>query len=262
MAVPFALGGDSPFDVHEGGKWSLPAEWREEGAEEDNGGGMAGSFTAGRDDDNGRHEGEGEGEGDDGDDDDSMGGGVDDDEDYGDGRSSFPSDMDMMITTTPEGEGEGRRGSMPSFSAATAGGVRRTTREFARQTYVFSATLTLAATGRQQRRKKHPGGKLAQAEDPVAKIMKRVGVRGEPAIIDMGRRSVEGEGGGAGAVGGGKAAVAEAETAAPPALPSSLRVCSLKSLQVCVLCLVECACSVERACFVRRGCFVKRAFAL
>lgn len=123
------------------------------------------------------------------------------------------------------------------------------TRGFTRQTYVFSATLTLGASGRQQRkgsasaasaaaaaakgkRKGKKGKEKASSDedDAVTKIMKRVGVRGDPAVIDMGRRTV----GDAEAGGGGVDAepVATGEASGPPALPSTLKLCSIKSLQV------------------------------
>lgn len=133
-------------------------------------------------------------------------------------------------------------------------------RDFARQTYVFSATLTLGASGRQRRKKagasaaaggggKGKGrggkGKGTAEDDPVAKIMKRVGVRGEPAVIDMGRRTV---GGGKAEGGGGAGSAAGAGEEAPPALPATLRLCSIKSLQVYIIGIVR----VGISCYSRR----------
>ncbi|CAN0394568.1 unnamed protein product, partial [Discosporangium mesarthrocarpum] len=58
-----------------------------------------------------------------------------------------------------------------------------------RQTYVFSATLTLGASSRQVKgkgRKKGPGaGVGAHDEDPVQEIMAQVGLRGQPVVVDI-----------------------------------------------------------------------------
>lgn len=161
----------------------------------------------------------------------------------GDDGVSAPMDEGEEVNNIEEGVGDASLLETPSATAAAAMPPRR---DFARQTYVFSATLTLGASGRQQRKKKAGGGggsdkgskgrggkgKKATAEDdPIAKIMKRVGVRGEPAVIDMGRRTVVG----GGAEGGAGSTVPEAGAgggAPPPALPSTLRLCSIKSLQV------------------------------
>lgn len=196
-----------PFDISEGGDWSVPPEEEDDDRQEEDGssggGGGGGPFDA-------------------------M-----DESDDGDEEQAGPA------------------GGQPSAATATTRGAR----DFARQTYVFSATLTLGASGRQQRKggatsagaaaaaaakgKKGKGKARCQDEDdPVRKIMNRVGVRGDPAVIDMGRRSVgvaetgggEEEPGPAGAAeaGGG----GEAGGAGPPALPSTLKLCSIKSLQV------------------------------
>lgn len=204
-----------PFDISEGGEWSVPREDKEEG----------------------------EDEGDTFDDDAAM------DESDGDDDNSDGSTAVGGSTTR-----------QPPTTTTTAPAT--TARDFARQTYVFSATLTLGSSGRQQRKggasaksavaaaaaaaaakakgKKVKGrGKAPSGEedDAVTKIMKRVGVRGDPAVIDMGRRSVGG--GGAEAVGGGEedagpVAVAGGGEAASglPALPTTLKLCSIKSLQV------------------------------
>lgn len=184
-----------PFDISEGGEWSVP---REDDDEEDGDG-------------DGALEAMDESDG-------------DDDDNNGDDSATAGS------TTTRH---------PPAGTAA---------RGFARQTYVFSATLTLGASGRQQRKGgagatsaaaaaaakgkgngKKGKGKASSDEDDdaVTKIMKRVGVRGDPAVIDMGRRAAE--------IGGGEedAGPAEgSEAAGPPALPSTLKLCSIKSLQV------------------------------
>ncbi|CAM9426070.1 unnamed protein product, partial [Sphacelaria rigidula] len=162
FAVPFALGGDSPFDVNEGGEWSLPSEW-------------TGSTAADPDD-----------------------GGDDEDDPMGD-ESGAMKDMPQrfLSQTTPAGNVPSPVCAPPlderGIPTPTSAAVPKHPHNFGRQTYVFSATLTLASTGRQQRRKK--GGRKAahapkSADDPVANIMKRVGVRGEPAVIDMGKRSI------------------------------------------------------------------------
>lgn len=203
FAVPFALGGDSPFDVSEGGEWSLPSEWTDGTAADP----------------------------DDGDDDGDDPMGID-------SSAVDHTPQSFLSQATPAGNVPfpGRvppldeRGIPTPVSAA----VSKLPRDFRRQTYVFSATLTLASTGRQQRRKKS-SGKVAlapkPADDPVANIMKRVGVRGEPAVIDMGKRSVGG-GEGEGVSEDAEVAGKQAAAAPPPALPSGLRICSLKSLQV------------------------------
>lgn len=179
-----------PFDISEGGEWSVPPE---DNGEKDGGGG--GPFDA-------------------------M------DESDGD---------------------EGQAG----LAGAQTPSTPRASRDFARQTYVFSATLTLGASGRQQRKggaasataakgkkgKKGKAGSGEEEDDAVRKIMKRVGVRGDPAVIDMGRRTVgvaETGGGGGGEEPGPGAAEGGGggEAAGPLALPSTLKLCSIKSLQV------------------------------
>ena len=193
-----------PFDISEGGEWSVPPEEKED--------------------------------------------------DDGDG--------DVPFDAMDESDDGGDEGQAASTATTTATTRATRARDFSRQTYVFSATLTLGASGRQQRKggasssaaaaaaaggngKKGKGkAKFAEEDDPVTKIMKRVGVRGDPAVIDMGRRTVgvagTGGGGGGGAGGGGEpgpgAGAAEGggdgEASGPPALPSTLKLCSIKSLQV------------------------------
>ncbi|CAN0461442.1 unnamed protein product, partial [Laminaria digitata] len=143
-------------------------------------------------------------------------------------------DSDAEVDVGEDGSEVGGATSTSSaaVSAATASAVSGPPRDhFARQTYVFSATLTLGSSGRQQRKRKS-----ASAVAAAAAIMNRVGVRGDPAIIDMGRRTVGGDGGeveeavaaeGLGAGGAGEGGGAEV-----PALPSTLRLCSIKSLQM------------------------------
>lgn len=197
-AAPFALGGRSPISAREGVEWSLPVEWNEKPED---------AFMDDGDDDN------------------------DDDDDDG----SSPMDDDEKAQAVNEGGDVEENTSPPDLFFPSDTLVPRAAtikRDLARQSYVFSATLTLGASGRQQRRKKN-GGKAVSTEDPVAKIMKRVGLRGEPAVIDMGRRSaVVGESGVEEVVEGG-AEGSMGGVVAPPALPSSLRLCSIKSLQVC-----------------------------
>lgn len=155
---------------------------------------------------------------------------------YGDGEIDFP---DMAEDPFATGSGIlGKALPPPKHS---------------RQTYVFSATLTLGSAGRKQSRArgKKPPSNAAVGEDPIAKIMKRVGVRGEPVVIDMGKRQVSAVSGNAGHAedavedhgdagldaGAGRIS---ADGSALPALPSALRLCSIKSLQVCGVGMIVC----------------------
>lgn len=200
-----------PFDISEGGEWSVPVEEQEDGVAD---------TPPVLDENHGNNESDGDK-------------GKDDAMDESGGE-------DNEIDGLP----------LPAPTAAT---TDRSPKIFARQTYVFSATLTLGASSRQHKkgvsvvsgkakgkgRGRTGGAETAVAErskddDPVAKIMKRVGVRGNPAVIDMGRRSVGG-GNGAGdgvGVGGEDTEMDDRSAVETPALPAALRLCSIKSLQV------------------------------
>ena len=130
-------------------------------------------------------------------------------------------------------------------ATSTAARVSSPARKFSRQTYVFSATLlTRGATGRRQQKRNGKAGARGTPDnnddgkgeaDPVAKIMRRLGVRGDPAVIDMGRRGIErheGEKSAGYSSDAGSVRAAAAGNAATPMLPSTLRLCSIKSLQV------------------------------
>lgn len=120
---------------------------------------------------------------------------------------------------------------------------------FSRQTYVFSATLlTRGATRRRQQKRNRKAVHRGAADniddgqdesDPVTKIMRRLGVRGDPAVIDMGRRGVERREGEEDTGGCRSDAISvrtgSASDVGTPVLPSTLRLCSIKSLQVRVL---------------------------
>lgn len=135
-----------------------------------------------------------------------------------------------------------------AVSSATSS-VSSPVRNFSRQTYVFSATLlTCGATGRRQQKRNRKAGHRGASDnnedgkgvaDPVTKIMRRLGVRGDPAVIDMGRRGVEqreGEEDKAGCRNDAISVMTGSESdVGTPALPSTLQLCSIKSLQVRVL---------------------------
>ncbi|CAB1111828.1 unnamed protein product [Ectocarpus sp. CCAP 1310/34] len=185
-----------PFDVSEGGEWSVPQEEEEE--------------------------------------------------DSGEGGKMFDDAMDESGDGDGGADGGGLSGGASRVRSPPAETNRHDGRGFARQTYVFSATLTLGSSGRQQRKKGGAGGAAAKGkgkrgegdDDAVKNIMDRVGVRGDPAVIDMGRRTVGGGGGaetGQDAAAAGPAVVdggAGAGAADLPALPSTLKLCSIKSLQM------------------------------
>ncbi|CAM9255659.1 unnamed protein product [Chrysoparadoxa australica] len=59
----------------------------------------------------------------------------------------------------------------------------------ARQTLIFSATLSLESAGRAQKK----GRQQPSAAEGLEDIMKRVGIRGKPAIVDVSRQSTDGE---------------------------------------------------------------------
>lgn len=169
-----------------------------------------------------------------------------DEEDSGEGGEMFDDAMDESGDGDCGADGGGLSGGASQVPPPPAAAETKRTdgRGFARQTYVFSATLTLGSSGRQQRKRGATAatagkGKKEKGEDDdaVKKIMDRVGVRGDPAVIDMGRRTVGGGGAETGqqACAAGPAAAeggAGAEAAALPALPSTLKLCSIKSLQV------------------------------
>ena len=238
-----------PFDISEGGDWSVPTE------EGDGPSTFSDPATAdtnaealeSMDEDSGNKNG-GVADGPDSEQDGNLDAHLKADQDS-------EEDVDVGDEVNGAGVGAGGEGLTPSSPAAaeteasaSAGGGAPPPRDnsFARQTYVFSATLTLGSSGRQQPKGKSASALAAAAakgkgegkgraggatgdEDPVTKIMSRAGVRGDPSIIDMGRRTVGGDGDEAEeavAVGG------EGGGAEVPALPSTLRLCSIKSLQM------------------------------
>lgn len=160
-------------------------------------------------------------------------------EDDGEEDNSYDDGLSGNITKVPVGT---------AMVSATRS-VSSPARNFSRQTYVFSATLlTRGATGRRQQKRNrnavHRGASDKNDDgedesDPVTKIMRRLGVRGDPAVIDMGRRGVErreGEEGTAGCRGDEiSVRTVSASDVGTPSLPSTLRLCSIKSLQVRVL---------------------------
>ena len=149
-----------------------------------------------------------------------------------------------------------------------------------RQTYVFSATLLTRGSAAREKRGRKVGGARGSSSrastaagskggedsgdgaDPVANIMKRLGVRGNTAVIDMGKRAaglgkgVEGTAdGGSGAESSEVSSSVATGDVPTPALPSTLRLCSIKSLQV-----RGAALKLQRALFVRSALRVGRDF--